>query len=58
MLLLTYQRGALTGPEPRQDFVRSEQLQPCPFSLQMLPPMHTSSSMPSMLMGTGPSTLR
>lgn len=33
MLLLTYQRGALTGPAPRQDCVRSEQLQPCPLSL-------------------------
>lgn len=38
MLLLTYQRGALTGPEPRQDHVRSEQTP----ALPSLPPDATT----------------
>lgn len=64
MLLLTYQRGTTTGHELQAGLCeigtddQITQLQPCPVSLQMPPPMHTSSSMPLMLMGTGPSTLR
>nr|AAK08175.1 calsenilin/KChIP3 T- variant [Mus musculus] len=37
---------------PSNSFIPSSSLR------EMPPPMHTSSSMPSMLMGTGPSTLR